>query len=46
MLLLCRNVLCCDIHKGGAQYIWDTHSVYNSRVYVGRLAPKGHTKTQ
>jgi len=45
MLLLSRNILGCDIHKGGAEYSWDTHIVYNSKGDVGGLAPKGHTKT-
>jgi len=40
MLLLSRNILCCDI-----QYRWDTHIVDNSKGDLGGLAPKGHTKT-
>jgi len=31
MLHMRRNILCCDIHKGGAQYSWDTHVVYISK---------------
>jgi len=45
MLLLSRNILCCDIHKGGAQYSWDTHIFDNSKREVGGLTRKGHTKT-
>jgi len=45
MLLLSRIILCCDIHKGCAQYSWDTHIVINSKGDVEGLAPKGHTKT-
>jgi len=45
MLLLSRNILCCDIHKGCAQYSWDTHIVNSSKGDVEGLAPKGHTKT-
>jgi len=34
MLLLCRNIFGYDIHKGGTQYSWDTHIVYNSKEDV------------
>ena len=45
MLLLSRNILCCDIHKGCAQYSWDAHIVDNSKGDVGGLTPKGQDKT-
>jgi len=45
MLLLSRNILCCEIHEGGAQYSWDIHIVDNSKGDVRGLAPEGHTET-
>ena len=45
MLLLCCNVFCRNVDKGGAQNSWDTHIVHNSKGDVGGLTPKGHTKT-
>ena len=40
MLLLSRNILCCVIRKGYAQYIWDAHIVNNSKGDVGGVAPR------
>jgi len=31
MLLLCCNLFCRNIDKGGAQNSWDTHIVHNSK---------------
>jgi len=44
MLLLRCNIHCCNIHKEGAQYSWDTHIVDKSKGDVRGLAPEGHTE--
>ena len=45
MLLLCCNVFCRNVDKGGAQNSWDTHIVHDSKGDVGGLTLKSHTKT-